>query len=527
MSSDFLKPESIEWAWNHLKKFGDSDIFPYPFEYEAISYFWPTLKKELEIIDLSAYTPKAFLPFYIPKQYGGYRYAIQLDPIDTILYTALAYESADLIEKSRISSSLRIACSYRVELDEKGKFFRQKKGWDDFHNRSEELASSGDYEYIVTADIADFYNQISHHRIENALELSGVNKERAKNIESFMMKLTAGSSRGIPVGPSGSIIFSEAGLIDVDRFLNRNGYIHTRYVDDFRIFCKDINTANAALHELTRYLHTTHRLALQIHKTRIITPAEFLRKVLLNPKEIENDTIQSKIDEISQFVDPYFEYEELSIEPPVIEEIIRKNLVELFHACIISTPIHYGLAKYLLRRATVLETRVLQSLVLDNFKDLIPIIREVSLYLKRVSKINDRDTGMRLYSEWQYSGYSSIPYVQLWFIDVLITTFPNCMEEEIYTLCKSFKSNLGLRPFAFYAMKKEYFDWIRENKETWQNNSPWDKRAIIWATQSLSNDEVKAWTTKVQNSPDILDQIIAKATYHKNNNNSQRKRVTT
>jgi hypothetical protein len=525
MSSDFLRPESIEWAWNHLKKFGDSDIFPVPFEYEAISYFWPQLKKEVEKIDLSTYNPRAFQPFYVPKQYGGYRYTIQLDPIDSILYAALAFESANVIEQSRIPINQRISCSYRVEIDENGKFFRKKNGWDDFHNRSGELATSGEYEYIVTADIADFYNQISHHRIENALELSGVEKKRAKNIENYLTKLTAGSSRGIPVGPSGSIIFSEACLNDVDVYLYRNGYIHTRYVDDFRIFCRDIDTSNTALHDLTRYLHTTHRLALQTHKTRILTPREFIRKEHLDPKEIENDTIQSKIDEITQFADPYFDSGTVSIEKPLIEEIIRNNLIELLEACIESNPIHYGLAKYLLRRATVLKTRVLQKPVLDNFKVLIPIIREVSQYLKSVSKINDRDTGMRIHSEWHYSGYSSIPYIQLWLIDVLIATFPDCMEREISDLCKSFKRNLGVRPYALYAMKKGYVDWIRQNKETWQNNSPWDKRAIIWATQSLSNDEVKAWTNKVQNSSDVLDQIIAKATYHKKNNISQNQRL--
>ena len=73
-----------------------------------------------------------------------------------------------------------------------------------------------------------------------------------------------------------SIIFSEACLNDVDFFLVNNEYTHTRDVDDFRIFCKTKENANKALHDLTNYLHTTHRFALQTHKTKIWDVDELL-----------------------------------------------------------------------------------------------------------------------------------------------------------------------------------------------------------------------------------------------------------
>jgi hypothetical protein len=67
------------------------------------------------------------------------------------------------------------------------------------------------------------------------------------------------------------------------------------------------------------------------------------------------------------------------------------------------------------------------------------------------------------------------------------------------------------------AKKKGYTDWVREQKETWQNNNPWDKRAIIWAGQALSRDEMNYWLKRVQNAGDILDRAIAEAALHLGN----------
>ena len=199
MPGDFLKPESIDWAFKHICKFGDTDIFPVPFEYELISYNWSKVKAEIEKIDLTNYATRSFQLFFVLKQYGGYRPAIQLDPIDSIIYTALAYEAAPIIEKKRIPKKKKIACSYRLDIKKDGVLFQKNNGWDDFHNQSRKLALSKKYNFIVIADIADFYNHVSHHRIRNALEDAGISEIRAKNIENFFLNLTNSQSRGIPI----------------------------------------------------------------------------------------------------------------------------------------------------------------------------------------------------------------------------------------------------------------------------------------------------------------------------------------
>ncbi len=455
----------------------------------------------------------------IPKPQGGFRVAIQLDPVDTILYTALIYEAANLIEAQRIPKERKIACSYRIEIDSNGQFFSKHNGWEDFNSKSKELAESGDYNYVVTADIADFYNQISHHRVRNALELAGVSSERSKNFENFLMNLTRGQSRGVPVGPSASILLAEACLNDVDLFLLRKGYAHSRYVDDFRIFCANLAEAHKVLHDLSEYLYTSHRLTLQDSKTNIKEVSKFIEEELIDPEKIEEQNKTRKINELLQHQSDYLSYpglENIVNQPkPEIDlnEVARENLIDLFHSCLEQNPLHLGTARYLLRRAKSLRTNVLQQSVLNNLDKLAPVMRDAMMYIIGTTNTkNLRSVGKALIKFYKTSPLEFLPFINLWISYVLTEKFAFDLEEDVRSICCSVPAQLGTRSFALLARKLKYLDWAREQKETWQNNAPWDRRAIIWATSALlSEDECKYWLMRVQNAGDLLDKAVATA----------------
>ncbi len=515
---DHLSSEALDWAITHIRRFGDTDLFPIPFEYEAIRHSWATLKNEILEINIETYEARSYQRFLVPKQYGGYRVAIQLDPIDTIIYTALAYEAANQIEQSRIPTERKIACSYRIEIDDQGALFRGNNGWDDFHLKSVELCNIGTYNYVVTADIADFYNQIGHHRIRNALEVAGVSSDRAKNIENLLMNFTRGQSQGIPTGPSASIILSEACLSDVDNFLLRKGYSHTRYVDDFRIFCRTLEEANKALHDLTEYLYTSHRLTLQGHKTIIFDVHEFMTRELVDPEEVEENSRTEKLKNLTAFLSNYTSTEQ-KISPD-IDAVIRDNLVELFANCINQKPMHLGLAKYILRRATALRTGTLRTVVMDNINILMPLIREVTLYLKATTNQKfAKQICDQFIANCNESPQKFLPFTHYWLSEFLLSQKINqSMPEQINQILEQYIPTLGIRGYALHAKQNNYLDWVREKKETWQNNNPWDRRAIIWAGQALSHDEMNYWLQRVQNAGDLLDKAIANATLHIRNN---------
>ncbi len=503
----------------HTQRFGDTDIFPVPFEYEAIKHSWSGLKNELSQIDIETYEGRPFRRMLVPKPQGGFRVAIQLDPVDTLLYTALIYEAANLIEAQRIPKERKIACSYRVEIDSNGQLFSQYNGWEDFNSKSKELSDSGIYKYVVNADIADFYNQISHHRARNALELSGISSKRAKNFENFLMNLTRGQSRGVPVGPSASILLAEACLNDVDSFLLRKGYAHSRYVDDFRIFCINRIEAYKVLHDISEYLYTSHRLALQSSKTNIQDITQFIEKELIDPEKIEEQNKAHKINELVQKCSEHPNYPGLENvlyqqkSELDLNEIVRENLIELFNNCLEQNPLHLGTARYLLRRAKSLRTNVLHQSVLNNLDKLAPVMRDAMMYIiGTTSTKKNHSVGNALIEFYKTAELAFLPFVNLWISYVLTEKFTPNLEEDVRRICSSVPEQLGTRPFALLARKLKYLDWAREQKETWQNNAPWDRRAIIWATSALlSEDECKYWLMRVQNAGDLLDKAVATA----------------
>jgi Reverse transcriptase (RNA-dependent DNA polymerase) len=510
---DNLRPESLEWALTHIMKFGDTDIFPVPFEFACIKGAWAWLLPELQKIDLSIYRTRSTRRMLVPKANGGFRVATQLDPIDAIIYSALSYESAPLIEARRIPADQSVACSYRVDIHPGGRLFASESGWPEYHSRSEALSKSGKYTHVLVADIADFYNQIYTHRVQSALEMSSIPSARADNIEQFLLSLCAKQSRGVPVGPTASILFAEASLIDVDDFLLRRGFPFTRFVDDFRIFCKSSAEALKMQHDLVDYIYTSHRLILEPWKSRIISVREFRKKELIDPSEVER---QSEVMKLQDLIDEILSESGYSIgEDDLLEEdkqkAVRENLSELFEGCIAKKPLHLGLARYLLRRATRLRTVVLNDAVFANLEALLPVFREVVLYLSASVPRKDATTkGRALVKFVKSSDYGQLPFVRMWVMELLRLRPDMTTPAAAMKLADNFSDSLGIRPAAQIAESSSKMDWMREQKELWANHSPLDRRAVIYAGSALPAKERRIWLDMVSNSTsDSLERAVA------------------
>ncbi|PHM08073.1 RNA-directed DNA polymerase [Nostoc sp. 'Peltigera malacea cyanobiont' DB3992] len=295
-----LQDTSIEWAFKHVSKYYESDFYPKSFEYEAISYYWLEVKKHIQEINLLSYIPKTANYTLAFKASGTFRVVHQLEPIDTIIFTALVYEISQIIEDYRIPATERIACSYRIKPDISGSFFEQDAdGWTNYIEKSEELADLYPNGFILLCDITDFYNQIYLHRIQNIISEAGGTSydNHAKILEKFLMQLNTNTSRGIPVGPAPSIILAEAIMGDIDKKIATFTRDFTRWVDDIRIFFATKEQAQYVLHELTRYLYTSHRLVFSDHKTRIVTVKEFKNTYHKSESKIEKEAISKEFTE--------------------------------------------------------------------------------------------------------------------------------------------------------------------------------------------------------------------------------------
>lgn len=514
---DSLHKDSLEWALKHLERYGDSDFFPKSFEFAAIRHCWSDILPRLLNVDLSSYAVRSSRRLLVPKPNGTFRVVTQLDPIDALLYTAAVYEAAASVESWRIPKDRRVACSYRIDPTADGMLFEKTNGWPDFREQSRILAESESHEFVLLTDIADFYNQASQHRIENALEQAGVTSIRAKSIEDFLNSVSAKQSRGVPVGPTASIILTEACLGDVDSFLIRKGLQHTRYVDDFRIFCSSREQAVTVLHDLTKYLYSSHRLILSDAKTSIIDVESFLNSYLTDPQEEEERrklrNIRQQIQKIFDLIGEYeFDEENHSVEDFLndddLKAAVRTNLKELFDECLSAEHLSQGVARYLLRRATSLRSNVLSHSVFADLAKLAPVFPYVSRYLLSIKRAS-RERGNEFVDYLVQDPLGKLDYCRIWGLHTLCAIEKMATEAQLWMLAES-TPQLRIRMLAAVAKATNNVDWVREHKEDWACLGSWDRRALIYASSVLPTDERRPWLGVIEESGDFLDAAVAK-----------------
>ena len=505
IEKDHIGIPAIDWAISHLQKHGDTDIFPTPFEYLTIDD--DAIRKHVEDLDLASCDAKDARLFLVPKSPLDFRVSHQLDPIDSIVYTAAVYEICDRVESGRLAVDSRVACSYRIHPTSAGDFFPADNGWRSYHTQSIELA--GEHKFVLHVDIAEFYNQIYHHRIHGALQSMGISARRSKNIELFLGTFTARQSQGIPIGPAASHVLAESLLNDIDRSLV-DKHRFTRYADDYRIFVNSRQEATKVLQHLYHYLYTGHRLTIGSAKTKLQPSIDFLAW-LEDPERKEQEEKERILDERIAMWFGYAITGGDDSEETHSNEDVEEALAPLFDEALNHDPLRAGMLQYILRRATSIRSCILYPMVLDNLETLIPVFRDVCLYILRtlpdsfdfVRKVGDR---LRIVAQ---ESYLSCPYVRMWVLHLLqekpaMTEYVTAME-----LADSARSELGIRPRALLARAFKDIPWVRQKKEEVMNLSPWDKRAVIYAADILPEDEKKHWLRLIKKKGDILDKTIA------------------
>jgi hypothetical protein len=524
-----LKENHLEWAHKHLQKFSHSDFYPRLFECSAITHNWPEVKSYLLSLDLDEYEPKSPMINLAPKPNGNFRVVHQLDPIDSLIYTSLIYEVCEVIEKYRIPESEKIVCSYRIKPDLEGSFFSGDTGWDTYIARTNQLSDEYDQGYVIIADITDFYNQIYTHRINSLIVEAGKGAfdEQAKIIENFLLSLNKKTSRGIPVGPRPSIILAELIMGSIDKKIRNFTSDFVRYVDDIRMFFKEPGDAIQALHELTYYLYTYHRLVFSGEKTKVLSVKKFKEEYLSDEKKKEkaeyiakaDELANKKIEELLEKLPPYggdFNYNE--VYEKTLSEIFDKKQFELLSSTYlklfkdaISMPIDYGMLRHLLRQSTRYRIRNILPIVLEKFYYLRPVIREAVIYLNAVINEETILKNKAGFEKLLSSFFIRLPFINIW-VSCLLQN--ECMNKIGLTL--DYEYILSKREQALIAVRQNDTTWDREYRDKMDVLSPWEKRAVLYSNKILPYDEMKPLVQSVAASGDIIEKSIASYLISKN-----------
>jgi hypothetical protein len=296
---------SFEAAVANIARFGDTDVFPPPFENHVL------FDRPAEVVNLLQqihsnldewlnHYPPDNIDTLQPVGYTGYRWVTEMQYIWNAYFLALTIPIAEAAEQKRLPESEKSVFSYRFGLDPTtGKLFKDST-WLDYKRRALEL--SNDFGYALITDVSDFYPRIYHHRLENELDRLDLQTDLPSRIMKLLTHFSKTVSYGLPVGGPASRILAEIALHPVDMHLNSAGIPFCRYTDDYHLFALTKEDAYRALGFLSDKLFN-EGLSLQKSKTRIVTAKE--------------------LQESSQYLDPIAAGGEISPESRLLGLSIR------------------------------------------------------------------------------------------------------------------------------------------------------------------------------------------------------------
>jgi group II intron reverse transcriptase/maturase len=201
------------------------------------------------------YQPMPLRIFAVPKPSGGTR-RISIPTVrDRIVNYALLNVLTPLFEP------IFAPCSFA---------YRPGRSAHDAIRKTLNLIRSG-FEWILDADIASFFDTVSHAHLIEILSDVIKDEEIMKIIRRWLSIAGTGPGIGIPQGAPSSPLFANAYLNGFDWHMLNQGYNIVRYADDF--VCIEISRAQAqkALLEAERYLRDKLALQLKPEKTRIVS----------------------------------------------------------------------------------------------------------------------------------------------------------------------------------------------------------------------------------------------------------------
>ncbi|MBC7075196.1 MAG: Retron-type reverse transcriptase [Syntrophomonadaceae bacterium] len=493
-----LSGDSLKWAVDFIYNHSDGDLFPKIAEIDSIITYKDEFVALIEDKDLSQFPPGACRRFIVPKDEISYRQATQLDPQDSIILTAIIHQYGIGIERRRLDRN--IVFSYRFSPDINYGLYSAMNSWNDFWTSAFRKSSS--FEYVLYCDIADFYNQIYHHIVENQLIESAFPNQVMKWVIGLLESTTANVSRGVPIGPHPIHLLAEAAMIPIDNSISIQGLEFLRYADDILVFCDSKQTAKNSLAKVASILDKQQRLMLQRHKTKTYTVEEFRN---LCSDMIEDRPISKEEDEILKLIrkysggNPYrtITYNEISDEDwkSVSDEIISNIIYEYIN----QEDVDYIRLRWFYRRLAQLGHPGAIEVSLREIAKLSPCFANICSYLGSVQSIDEE--------RWKYIGERLLELLdsedvvnnEFFRLSILSLFTKNRYINHFSRLVRRYPTSESFvqREILLAAYQNSAFDWLREHKENFQGMDPWQKMAFIYGCSGLPKDEKKYFINKL------------------------------
>jgi hypothetical protein len=185
-------------------------------------------------------------------------------------------------------------------------------------------------------------------------------------------------------------------------------------------------------------------------------------------------------------------------------EILSKTYLELLTAELERPFPQIALLRRIFKNASRYRIRSILSLSLKNFERLVPVVRELVLYLHKVIDPKVVRTNRRAFNAIVANPRMKIPYINMW--------ISSLFEHEAFGTADmpSYDVITNLRDQALIARRRSDRTWVKGYKNGIDVLGPWEKRAVLYAADVLSVDEAVHWMQGVAARGDILETAVAK-----------------
>jgi hypothetical protein len=507
-----LSEQSLLWAINHLDKFGDTDLFPNPLELNIIANNKDDVILKLKDIDLNNYTFGSARRFVVPKDKISYRTATQLDPLDSIFLTAIIYEYGQKIEDKRIVIDENNVFSYRFSPQDDYSLYNPDVSWIDFWKNCK--IKSEEYKYAIYLDIADFYNQIYHHTIENQLIEVGFPNQVIKWLIGLFESVTAKVSRGIPVGSHATHLIAELVMIAIDSSMLLKGFDFCRYVDDIVIFCESEEEATIVIYKMADLLDKQQRLMLQNQKTKIYNDMTIFNNHCNDM--IQDRPINNQENEILKIMkrkgagrNPYEHINIKDLNNEDLKYFTTEIIENIFNDYLNGNNANFTRLRWFLRRLSQVGISTGVNYCIQNTQKMIPALSDVCHYLISASENYQYDwkiQGDLVLDRLNSEIIKSNEYFQLSLLNLFSKNKDLNHVSTLVNMYQNASPSLR-RKIILTAYTNSSVSWIRELKESYKTMDIWSQRSFIISISCLPKDEKKFFLGTITNG-NILNDIL-------------------
>lgn len=492
-----LDREALLWSLEHITLHGDTDIFPYPFEFEFLREKKEEVADALAAENTATFRPLSSLDSLVPKSRHGFRVAHQLYPSDAIFLLAATFSIGAQIEAARGGED-RPGFSYKFEPGSEYSMFAPNSRFGNWllSQYGQVAFNEGQYTYVVEADIADFYQRIYHHRLENGLLEAAGDITETRLIRSFLRDIRARQSFGIPVGGNATRLLAELSLVDIDRALSGEGYEFTRYVDDFRIFIRPDQDPYNAVAFLADNLWSSEGLSLSTAKTRVVPFDQYREQLELSSGE---DASQAEESAAERLLYALYDAEE-GDQPP--EDLVNLDLVAEMHSEIGKEFWDLGKIRVLLRCMKLTRDANAANFIRENYSILMPFAKEIVLLMEELASAQDisfQDMEVPIVDLILTPAIRHLHVTRAWLLELFVRDVISISAAQARRL-DVLTETLDQRALFRIRAGLGEVHYFRSRKGRINELTPWLQPAFLYSAACLPAEEYRTWLGNIRQS---------------------------